>query len=381
MFFTVHFMLPSIPGAFAGCFYWHSLPKGEGMKNFAYGILTVLVVFINGCTPSSESPEMTGKWESLDSSGLKEVRSLIHIPETRSILAGGLAEVNMSGISMYDLSQSNWLSSPENIPFNQQVSWLFSRDNSVWASFFMSPEQPGTLRISHDNGKTFMEEIVLPENIDPRCFLVDGTGNQVILLGSVNDGLLISEDGGESWRLPASAISDPGIQCLARNTNRPDHILAGARTGLWESLDGGENWSSITSRIHPLNVFIVDVMAHPLKEDCFVCIYRNNVAEASIVITTDGASTWTPIRQGFYPDAQPRCIAFHPSNPDIMFSGTVMDGVYRTDTLGDTWFPINNGLPLEDNLVIVHRLTAVQGDTPVLYAGLNTEGLVYKLDL
>ncbi|MGB3976579.1 MAG: hypothetical protein WBM02_06790 [bacterium] len=343
--------------------------------------LSILVICFEGCETRPEHPKMSAEWRSLDNSGLIEVRHLLYVPETQSILAGGIPKEDMSGISRYDLSREDWATPPAEAPLNCQVSWMSKQNDGIWASFFKTSDSPGALRVSHDNGMVFSEEIPLPEDSDPRCFLVGGEESSHILLGTVNAGIYISDDRGETWRQPQTPISDTNIQCFAGNKIRPGHILAGTlASGLWETFDGGENWASISSRIPAVDFLVVDVSAHPLKDDCFVCIYRSQ-GEAFVTITTDGAKTWKPIQEGFYSDTQPRCIAFHPSKPETMFAGTVMDGVYQTDNLGETWYPINNGLPLKNTLIIAHRLMAVGQDNPSLYAGLNYQGFVYKLKL
>lgn len=351
------------------------------MKSHALIVVFILMICISGCETRPEHPKMLEHWQSLDSSGLIEVRHLLHIPENQTIIVGGIPQKGVSGMARYDLSLADWITPPEEIPLDQQVSWISKESNSIWASFFKTSDQDGALKVSHDNGTTFSEDIPLPEDADPRCFLIGGNESNQILLGTVNNGIYISDDRGETWRQPQTAISDTSIQCFARNSKQPGHILAGTlANGLFETQDGGENWVSISSRISAGDYLVVDVNSHPLKNDCFVCIYRLQ-GEAFVTITTDGAKTWKPIQEGFYTDIQPRCLAFHPSQPETMFSGTVIDGLYRTDNLGEKWYPINDGLPLKNALIIAHCLIATNQDHPSLYVGLNHSGFVYKLNL
>ncbi len=351
------------------------------MKSHALIVVFILMICISGCETRPEHPKMLEQWRSLDSSGLAEVRHLLYIPETQSILAGGIPKENMAGIAKYDLSLADWSTSSDEETLDRQVSWISKESDSIWASFFKTSDKSGALLVSHDNAMTFSEYIPLPEDADPRCFLIGGDESNRILLGTVNNGIYISDDRGESWRQPQTPISDTSIQCFAGNKSRPDHILAGTlANGLWETFDGGENWASISSRISAGDYLVVDVNSHPLKDDCFVCIYRLQ-GEAFVTITTDGAKTWKPIQEGFYSDIQPRCIAFHPSKPETIFTGTVMDGVYRSDNLGESWYPINNGLPLKTTLIIAHRMMAIEQNSPSLYAGLSYQGFVYTLNL
>ncbi|MEM9547991.1 MAG: hypothetical protein AAGA77_18565 [Bacteroidota bacterium] len=39
------------------------------------------------------------------------------------------------------------------------------------------------------------------------------------------------------------------------------------------------------------------------------------------------------------------CIAFHPSNPDILFVGVAAGGLWKCSDYGSTWMPLTDGLP------------------------------------
>ncbi len=344
-------------------------------------LVCLFLVFLYACEPTPSYPEMTTEWMPLAESGLEEIRYLYLIPETNALLAGGFPRRDLPGLSVYNPIEKTWAIITDDTPVNQQVSWIASAGEAIFVSFFAGIDNKGTILASHDSGKTFDDVIPLPDDIDPRCFVLPDDNPASMLLGTVNDGLFLTDDGGETWRQPQTPTADPGIQSLAVNSGNSNHILVGVRTGLWKSMDQGENWVSITPRLLSDQYFVVEVTAHPNKENVFTCILRDDMGDAYLYMTKDGGVSWYEIRDGFHADAQPRCITWHPANPEVMFAGTVIDGVYRSDNLGQNWYPINKGLPLENALIIVHRLFPVNDPTLRLYAGLNIHGQVLKLDI
>lgn len=123
----------------------------------------------------------------------------------------------MSGISRYDLSHEDWATPPAEAPLNCQVSWM-SRSKKTMAYGHLFSRHPIVLElcVSAMIMEWFFQrrKIPLPEDSDPRCFLVGGEESSHILLGTVNAGIYISDDRGETWRQPQTPISDTNIQVL-----------------------------------------------------------------------------------------------------------------------------------------------------------------------
>lgn len=342
-------------------------------KKVLLPIIVCLVFFTSGCDRfTSESIE----WTSAGQSRLSEIRQM---KISDSVLwAGGIPVPGQQGLTKMDLSTGVWTQITSQFLPNHSTSSIIIDKSSLIISSFGTVDQAGSISISPDLGTTWTEQpVLLPDSADPRCLVLPDTST--LIVGSVNNGIFITRDMGATWQVPSTPTDDPGIQNIAVNSGDHNHLLAGTRTGIFESPDCGNTWKSISSRISPSQFFVVEIVSHPYKIDCFVCIYRNETGAAFVAISTDKAMTWKPIRKGFYEDSQPRCICFHPTHSDVLFAGTVMDGVYRTDDLGERWYAINDGLPLDNQLVIIHSMIIVPSEPPVLYAGTNISGAAFKL--
>lgn len=337
-------------------------------------LLISIALLISGCDLLKTE---TIVWSPAGQSPLMEVRQLV--PNNQTLFAGGLVIPGQVGLTQQDLTTGKWEQITGNFPINHSVSAIIVDGNSLFVSLFSNSDQEGSLWLSPDLGKTWPEQpIALPESVDPRCMLHTRTDPVTLLVGSVNNGVFLTTDQGATWQTPATPPEDPGIQCLVVDAEDENYLIAGTRTGLYESLDRGDTWTAITNRISGDPFFVVDVEAHPDLAGCFICIYRTHASSASLALTTDKGQTWKNIRNGLYEDSQPRCIAFHPTQPNVWFLGTVMDGVYRTDNSGEIWYPINGGLPLKDQLLIVHALAILPSNPPVLFAGTNAGGATFR---
>lgn len=309
---------------------------------------------------------------------MSEIRHLTVLPDSNRLVACGVPVVSETGLRLYDIETEQWTVPRDGLPADQTVIMSTRHGSDLIAVVFSRENGSGRLAVSHDAGITWPDSIPLPEAADPRCLLIREDSSTSWILGTVNTGLYLSDDLGTTWTQPDTPPDNPGIQCIIADPSHPDHLLTGTRIGIWESNDSGKNWIEITSRLVQNPVFIVDIVAHPRKTGCFLSIFRSETGTASVMITLDGAATWTSVQNGLYADSQPRCIAFHPTRESRLFMGTVYDGVYASDDLGTQWYPINSGLPM-NKPIIVHSLNCTGDATAVLRAGTNLDGHAFQL--
>lgn len=146
---------------------------------------------------------------------------------------------------------------------------------------------------------------------------------------SGNGRLLVSDDGGESWRvsdrrwfISGNQRFRAGSERLAVNPNNPDHVLFGtSREGLFQSRDAGVTWEQVPVEIVPAGA-IGDLSSDQagVSSVAFVgSALFAAVAGVGVYASFDSGVSWARIRE------------FHPSQY----------GVGGTDGGSDFWISFN----------------------------------------
>ena len=82
--------------------------------------------------------------------------------------------------------------------------------------------------------------------LDINCIEVDASR---LILGTLKQGIIISNDGGLSWKKPKKGIYDIPIRAFIRCN---DKIYAGTDSGIFESMDFGQTWSHVFGQMQIL---------------------------------------------------------------------------------------------------------------------------------
>jgi photosystem II stability/assembly factor-like uncharacterized protein len=240
----------------------------------------------------------------------------------------------------------------------------------VWQLRPAGPEQPGvvyagaepsSLWRSEDGGESFSLVEGLwehPHRADwqpgygGQCLhtiLPDPADPQRVLVAMSTGGVYRTEDGGRSWNpsnhgIQAYFLPDPYPeygQCVhkvAADAERPDRLYLQNHGGVYRSDDGGRTWASIADSL-PAE-FGFPVAAHPRR------------GGTAYLFPLEADANRVP--------AGERC------------------RVYRTDDAGESWRPLERGLPQSEHFGVVLRdaLTVDDGDPAGVYFG-TRNGEVY----
>jgi len=178
---------------------------------------------------------------------------------------------------------------------------------------------------------------------------VDPNNTNLMYFGSRSGGFWKTDDGGATWQggstdfLPAT-----GVNSISVSPTNPDSILINLQNarnyyshGIYRSVDGGDTWA--LSNFNPSNVGlgglgdnfnVYHVAYHPLVSDLVFIATREGIFRSD-----DNLATWTQALS----NAEVRDIAFHPTNPDIIYitdnnnSNGNRNYVYRSLDGGVTW--------------------------------------------
>lgn len=188
---------------------------------------------------------------------------------------------------------------------------------------------------------------------------IDPSSPATLYAGTFLNGVFKSRNGGASWTEMNSGFPREGffnqmprIYALVVDPFTPTTLYAGTFRGVFKSTNGGSNWVAMTEGMtvfsQPLNVssLVIDPVAPST-------LYAGT-STLGVYKSTNGAASWRglprpPGLPGYYAFVI-TALAIHPLSPLTLYSATLANGsidlgVLRTTDGGETWAPLNDGLP------------------------------------
>ena len=216
---------------------------------------------------------------------------------------------------------------------------------------------------SNDDGRTWKMVSDGP-NANINAISVHPTNEKLLFAGTAGgtdaaqSSIWYSSDKGENWNpygfsLPANPQGQlPQINVLTVDPNHPGVLYAGTEgQGLYRFQSNPGGYTRIGGASLQ-NLYVKDVVTAP--------------DSAVYAVTTEGlvAIEGDTLRKiAGLPDA-PVSLTIDPSNPKILYAGTVGYGVYRSDNGGETWQGINSGLGLQPGVILRVPAITVDKDNP-----------------
>ena len=184
-------------------------------------------------------------------------------------------------------------------------------------------------------------------------------------------GIHVSHNGGSTWNSANSSLTDEAnIRGLAVHPEDPEMVYAASTdTGLLATLDGGKSWTQLQNGLPVTGSFSVAIQ--PGNPDRLIAGFLRG----GLFTSTNGGNSWHASSSGMPPEASVTSIIFDPVNPSVVYAADIQSGVYQSTNSGESWLVINNGLRTR----AVNKL-AISSDGAHLYAATEGEG-VYRLDL
>jgi photosystem II stability/assembly factor-like uncharacterized protein len=209
------------------------------------------------------------------------------------------------------------------------------------------------------------------------------THDFTLCVGTVGAGVWYSSDGGEHWRRSRMKLpfyAEPGeiqIRSLAVSPHNPHHVLAGSEAGLYRSEDNGMTWDLVPSPMEGSQIW--SLAWHPSDPG----IIFAGTKPPGLFRSTDGGKRWEKLAA----DIVERCFAGAPKVTNIVpdprnskdvWASVEIDGIFRSRDGGDTW----TRLPALGDQVInqdLHGL-AVSPGNPVKLLATTPDGIWISAD-
>jgi photosystem II stability/assembly factor-like uncharacterized protein len=194
------------------------------------------------------------------------------------------------------------------------------------------------------------------------------TDNLTICVGTVGTGAWLSRDGGESWRQVRTGLwAESRVFTFAVHPRQPRTLLAGADDGVYLSEDGGEHFERLEAPMNSLHVW--KLAFDPTDPETIFAGTR----PAALFRSTDGGRHWDKLNAEMAEECPnvrvPRVTALSvdPSDHRMVFAGVEVDGVRRSRDGGESWTRVAGGLndpDIHDTAVMVNGAKTVLTSTP-----------------
>jgi photosystem II stability/assembly factor-like uncharacterized protein len=177
-----------------------------------------------------------------------------------------------------------------------------------------------------------------------------------LYVGTIGEGLWRSVDGGDGFvRAADGMFVECHVRALAVHPRDPRLLYLGCEDGLFVSRDGADNWSRVESPLDGKQIW--SLLICPQEPELMLA----GVCPSRLYRSEDGGRTWIEPAVRILQDC-PRimhtrvtCLAADPDEPQTLWAGVEIDGVYRSRDAGRTWQPLGRGLSSRD----IHALAIV----------------------
>jgi photosystem II stability/assembly factor-like uncharacterized protein len=186
------------------------------------------------------------------------------------------------------------------------------------------------------------------------CIAVDPLDPLRIYVGTFDDGLFASRDGGETWEPASDGLEDRRVLALAvSRSHRSDGVsavYAGTEpSNLYRSEDGGRRWQRLPALRElpsepnwsfpgrPWTHHVRTIALHPTDPDILLV----GIELGGVMRSTDGGASWADHNPQAHSDAHR--LLTHPLAPDRVYEAAGQ-GIAVSDDRGSSWTHVEEGL-------------------------------------
>jgi len=188
----------------------------------------------------------------------------------------------------------------------------------------------------------------------PRCVAVDPRDPDRVYVGTFDDGLYATDDGGETWRASWDRVGDRRVMSVAvsraHQVAGTSVVYAGTEpSNLYRSEDGGKTWQLLPElrRVpseprwsfppRPWTHHVSTIALHPTDPDGLVV----GIELGGVMRSSDGGRTWIDHNPQAHSDAHQ--LATHPLAPERVYE-VAGQGIAVSPDRGQSWRRLDDGL-------------------------------------
>jgi photosystem II stability/assembly factor-like uncharacterized protein len=211
----------------------------------------------------------------------------------------------------------------------------------------------GVVRLTLEGTRARDAETVLTVTA-PQCVAVDPNDPNRVYVGTFDDGLYATDDGGSSWRAAWEGVEDRRVMSAAVS---PSHVVNGVSvvyagtepSNLYRSEDGGKTWQLLPElrRLpseprwsfppRPWTHHLRTIALHATDPDALVI----GIELGGVMRSRDGGRTWIDHNPQAHSDAHQ--LLTHPLAPERVYE-VAGQGIAVSPDRGESWRRLDGGL-------------------------------------
>jgi len=190
--------------------------------------------------------------------------------------------------------------------------------------------------------------------VGSRCVAVDPHDPQRWYVGTFDDGLLTTSDGGVTWRAPERGPEEQRVLSVAVSRSHREGGTSVAYAGtepsnLYRSEDGGRSWQLLPALRdlpsepnwsfppRPWTHHVRTIALHPSDPDSLTV----GIELGGVMRSRDGGTSWLDHNPQAHSDAH--LLLTNPAKPDRLYEAAGQ-GIALSDDRGDSWQRLEHGL-------------------------------------
>jgi len=236
-------------------------------------------------------------------------------------------------------------------PFTGQTVWKVAVDHDNPQRIFVGTGAPSraVLWRSLDGGASWTKAPVeIPEFCEgvnrPRllAFAYNPKNSQKAWFGLEEGGLFRTANGGDSWeRIDSRLLWDfhSDIHAIHVLPDAHETVVVICVNAIYTSKDGGETWEGMLPK-KAFDLYYARALASPVNSENVLYLSVSDGTpgtQSQIVISRDGAKTWSSSQFNEPPESCVWSIRINPASPQQMVAGTKYGSLYISRDGGGSW--------------------------------------------